>query len=149
MAAHYIYMEEVLTPVEERLGLAFKTFNSNIRAKVMRIEEEKLRSQKSLPAYGQIPHIDLCTGEIQIGVALTPSEPTIIYQGEQHYTLAQLASEVGIAIETLADSPEAAMRQLLLERNVLVDGMKPAGEGCMAVGDVIAMRGGVVHARPK
>ena len=104
--------------------------------------------QTSPPAYGQIPHIDLTTGEIQIGVALTASSPTLIYQDTQNYSLARLAGEVGIPAEQLADAPEAAMRQLLLPRSVLIAGLKPACEGVMAAGDLIAMRGGVVHCRP-
>ena len=43
---------------------------------------------------------------------------------------------------------EAAMRQLLLPHSVLIADLKPACEGCMAEGDLIAMHGGVVHARP-
>ena len=141
----YLRIEEALGPIEEDLGLAFRTFNSQKKAAVIAAERAQ---QISPPAYGQIPHIDLTTGEVQIAVALTSSSPTLIYQGIQDYPLAHLAAEVGIPTWDLADMPEAAMRQLLLPHSVLIADLKPACEGCMAEGDLIAMCGGVVHARP-
>ena len=101
------------------------------------------------PPYGQIPHIDLSRGEVQLTTALTEScVPTLVYQGEAMVTVQELASNVGRSVSHVMGDGWSDYRMLCLPRQTLLDGLRRACDEDLGCGDVIVMRGGIVHARP-
>ena len=142
----YKAIDKALLAVEAEVGLRIE--QAGTKAVKARVRAECIR-RIGQRAWGQMPHIDVRTHEVQLATALTDNcAPTIVYQGADEYTLATLATQVGRECTYLAKDGYACFRQLLLEPELLMAGMQPATKKPLMAGDSIVLRGGVVHARP-
>lgn len=136
--------------LEYELGLRMALPN-NVHKCKSKVAGDALRTLGGRhPPYGQLPHIDLGQGEIQLTTSLTSATaPTLVYQGQGHVSISEMATRVGRSAAQVMGDGFSDYRQLCLPRDVLVEGLHPpCGVDTLDSGDVIIMRGGIVHARP-
>ena len=144
-------MEQQLEALELRLGLRTVLQGTQLSATALQTAKSAgERMLGALPIYGQMPHIDLSSNELQLSTALTDKcKPTLVYQGEAQVSLEEYAECMGLSKSKSMDHESHCFKQLLLERSVLLKGLRPACDiKELDRGDALIMRGGVVHARP-
>lgn len=146
------HVVNVVEQVEIEVGIRVSKIatHKTVRGAKQEIADNALRRLGGVhPPYGQIPHIDLSRGEVQLTTALTAScVPTLVYQGEATMPLRELASKVGRSVSQVMGDGWSDYRMLCLPRHILVEGLRRACDEDLESGDVIIMRGGIVHARP-